>query len=228
MGWLDFLFDKQNDVRGRQQAFLANYEFPRGARDKFARRHPSLNARQIEQVFEALRFYFQLCHEANGKMVSMPSRVVDDAWHEFILFTRDYHEFCQGAFRRYLHHTPASASYGAAQEEAGKRLAYRLSCKREGLNPAALGAVPLLFALDSQLGITDGFVYTPEMLEDIQRKQQQEGGALHSGGGCGGATGGDSPDGCADGGSDGGACGDGGGSCGGGGCGGGGGGCGGG
>jgi hypothetical protein len=31
---------------------------------------------------------------------------IDDMWHEFILFTEDYTEFCQRYFGKYLHHLP--------------------------------------------------------------------------------------------------------------------------
>lgn len=41
-------------------------------------------------------------------MVSMPSRVVDVAWHEFILLTRVYAEFGEEGLGRFLHHTPAA------------------------------------------------------------------------------------------------------------------------
>jgi hypothetical protein len=34
-----------------------------------------------------------------------PSRRVDDLWHEFILFTREYHAFCE-RIGSYVHHVP--------------------------------------------------------------------------------------------------------------------------
>jgi hypothetical protein len=39
----------------------------------------------------------------------MPSRAVDEAWHEFILDSIAYTRFCEGAFGHYLHHTPVEA-----------------------------------------------------------------------------------------------------------------------
>lgn len=35
-----------------------------------------------------------------------PSLQVDLAWHEFILFTRLYHGFCEQHFSRFIHHSP--------------------------------------------------------------------------------------------------------------------------
>ncbi|CAH0442450.1 glycine-rich domain-containing protein [Ralstonia pseudosolanacearum] len=39
----------------------------------------------------------------------MPSRVADDLWHAFILYTREYRDFCRRAFGKFLHHLPSAA-----------------------------------------------------------------------------------------------------------------------
>lgn len=41
-------------------------------------------------VARALRQFFLTFHKSKYQRVAMPSQVVDDLWHEFILFTRDY------------------------------------------------------------------------------------------------------------------------------------------
>lgn len=33
-------------------------------------------------------------------------REIDEMWHEFILFTKDYTDFCQRYFGEYMHHLP--------------------------------------------------------------------------------------------------------------------------
>jgi hypothetical protein len=45
-----------------------------------------------------------------NKMVAMPSRVLDVAWHEFILNTARYNYFCKNGIGRFIHHTPAEGS----------------------------------------------------------------------------------------------------------------------
>jgi hypothetical protein len=35
-----------------------------------------------------------------------PSELVDIGWHTFVLYTRDYAEFCRQVAGRFLHHTP--------------------------------------------------------------------------------------------------------------------------
>ena len=86
-------------------AFIDKYVFPSSVKEKFKRRHPKLDEKAVEAVFIALKDFFIFC--TDGEWHSMPSRVVDDAWHEFILHTREYHHFCEGAFGKFLHHSPA-------------------------------------------------------------------------------------------------------------------------
>ena len=33
-------------------------------------------------------------------------REIDEMWHEFILFTKDYSDFCAKYFGEYMHHLP--------------------------------------------------------------------------------------------------------------------------
>ena len=44
----------------------------------------------------------------DSKETTSPSYLVDLAWHEFILCTKYYHQFCSNKFGRFIHHTPGS------------------------------------------------------------------------------------------------------------------------
>lgn len=44
-----------------------------------------------------------------GFAVYWPMRALDEMWHEFLLFTEDYAEFCSRYLGGYLHHTPKTA-----------------------------------------------------------------------------------------------------------------------
>ena len=52
---------------------------------------------------EALRFLERAA--TAGRMIE-PTADADRAWHEFILFTRDYEQYCQECFGRFIHHEP--------------------------------------------------------------------------------------------------------------------------
>jgi hypothetical protein len=218
MSLWSLFFPNANAAQEQQRRFIENYEFRAGLRQKFAGRHSHLTREQQTQVFEALREYFLLCHASPNEMVSMPSLVVDDAWHEFILFTRDYLEFCQQAFGRYLHHTPAYAMKSSRQERVGIRRTWKLACQHERINPREPHRLPNLFAIDGALAISGGFIYSLDAMALNRRNASQNAAGCGGAGGCGGSGGSHSGHGsgdCGPGSSDGG-CGDGGSSCGGG------------
>jgi hypothetical protein len=195
--------------RQRRGAYIAAYPYQRFLDKRLAACRPELSAEQRSEVFAALDDYFQLCRKAGRRMVAMPSQAADDAWHEFILFTRQYDKFCRHAFGRFLHHTPAEAMRTPTQASDGLKRAWRLACAHEKINPKAPERLPRLFALDAALGIAGGFVYQLDCLA-------ANGGAAGSGYcashiGCGGGSGGCSGDsGASDGGGCGGGCGGGG------------------
>jgi hypothetical protein len=205
-----------------KRAYIADYTFPKGLDNRFLKHHPGLTPAQMKRVFEGLRQFFNVALEAKGKFVAMPSQVVDDLWHEFILYTRNYELFCRRGLGRFLHHTPAVVA-GSARHGSVHRT-WHLACREEGINPRKPHRLPLLFALDGDFDIPGGFRYVPDCsrLPPDQRSSDTYCGAtLGDSGGDGGW--GDSSDGNGshgDGGGDSG--GDGGSSCGGG-CGGGGG-----
>lgn len=144
----------------RQQAYLNAFQFPTTISVKLKHTYPHLSEQDIKQVLSALKQYFAICHTAGGKMVAMPSQAVDVAWHEFILFTRDYKEFCDKALGRFLHHTPAEAMKKPNNAQQGIKRAWRLACTAQGINPKSPSRLPLLFAIDSSLNIPDGFNYS--------------------------------------------------------------------
>lgn len=89
----------------------------------------------------------------------MPSQVADDLWHEFILSTRHYQLFCDQAFGRFLHHSPAAVLSSKKDTNEGLRRCWVQVCKEELIDPRKPTRLPLLFALDSQLEIPNGFYY---------------------------------------------------------------------
>ena len=146
--------------RSRQLAYIRNYHFHKSIRDKLLKKHPHITEAQSHMVFRALRDYFWMCNKGKRNMVAMPSQVVDDAWHEFILFTRSYKLFCSRALGRFLHHTPTEAMSSQTLAQEGIKRAWRLACAKEHIDPSAPGKLPLIFAIDSMLEIADGFKYT--------------------------------------------------------------------
>lgn len=213
----------QRQLLLRREAFIRQAELPRGLYEALRKRHPGLSLKDCQLVGNGLRQFF-LAHLKSGRRyVSMPSQVVDDLWHEFILHTKNYDAFCGKAFGRFLHHTPAAVLASTdRQVNAGLRRCWWFACLEEHLNPRQATRLPLLFALDSKLGIAGGFAY---VLDCGGVRRENDGGTVYCGGEFGdrsvdGSLDGFGPDGGSGGGADGGGS-DGGSGCGGGGCGGG-------
>lgn len=147
----------------RRLAFIDHYPFHPAIASRLRKKRPQLTTEQEALVLRGLKDYFRICAKAGRRrLVAMPSQVVDDAWHEFILFTRAYESFCRKGLGRYLHHTPAEAMGGPARARESIRRAWRLACAKEGIDPLHPSRLPLLFALDSLLAIPDGFNYVPD------------------------------------------------------------------
>jgi hypothetical protein len=146
-------------IRYVRARYLERFVFPDALRRKLREARPELTREQENLVFDALRDYFHLCRLAGRRFVSMPSQAVDDAWHAFILFTRSYDQFCRRALGRFLHHTPAEAMVSPTIAQEGIKRAWKLACRREGIDPKAPARLPLLFAIDGMLGIANGFHY---------------------------------------------------------------------
>src|SRR5262245_45930187 len=90
--------------RTGRRTFIENYEFSIGLEDKLE--EILGDDRYSEIALDGLRAWYLACLHAGGELIGMPSKTVDIAWHEMILRTREYHDFCQKAFGGYLHHSP--------------------------------------------------------------------------------------------------------------------------
>jgi hypothetical protein len=68
-------------------------------------RYAAKNALSITEsmaIFGELEFFLQ-----NASVARLsPSEIIDGAWHEFILHTKQYTDYCGEQFGRYIHHLP--------------------------------------------------------------------------------------------------------------------------
>lgn len=175
--------------------YIRTYIFPKGLLDKLATIRPELSLKERQLVARALRQYF-LAHLKSGrKFVSMPSQVADDLWHEFILYTRHYESFCNKAFGKFMHHTPAVALGANKQDNTGLRRTWWYCCLEENISPRAATRLPLLFSLDEKFNIGNGFRYTLDCKGVKRDDVRGSNGSVY----CGGDMSSDSFDGTTDG-----------------------------
>jgi len=158
----------------QRDAYIRSFELPRGLFEQLRKRRPELSLKECQLVSHGLRQFFLAYRKSGGKYVSMPSQVADDLWHEFILYTRNYQAFCRKAFGKFLHHTPAVALSSAAAANAGLRRVWWHACLEDNINPRKPTRLPLLFALDTKLGIADGFHYSADCAS-LRRRQGASG-----------------------------------------------------
>ncbi len=148
-----------NRAMARRLAVIDAYEFPSSVRSRFSLQHQSLSAEDVRVVEAGTRQWFRLVARHPKAKLAMPSVIVDDMWHEHVLHTRDYAEFCDSAFVRFLHHTPESAMSAdgaSANRTAGIATTYKVAQQDE---PGEAGRLPLLFRADAELGIGGGRRY---------------------------------------------------------------------
>lgn len=75
---------------------------------------------QAEDAFMGMKQYLYLAGTRGGGL-SPQSEIVDEAWHNFMLFSLDYQKFCMGYFGRFIHHQPFNAAKRAASNGQGSR-----------------------------------------------------------------------------------------------------------
>ncbi len=161
-------------ARWQREKWLRERPLPMFLRRKLRSEFPHLSSKDVELVERGLRQFFVACLRSNRQFVAMPSKVVDAMWHEFILHTKAYQEWCTLGLGWFLHHTPAQVLGVQAAGNDGLRRAWYWACRDETIRPAAPTRLPLLFALDAKLGIANGFHYQADC-NDIQKKSKMGG-----------------------------------------------------
>ncbi len=143
-----------------RRQFVRDAALPKFLVDKLIAAHPQLKRGDAELVLRGLRQFFMAHLRSGRQFVGMPSKVVDTAWHEFILHTQAYQLWCESAFGKLLHHTPAEVMRANdARRNDGLRRTWYWTCKEESIDPRKPTRLPLLFALDRKFGIAGGYRY---------------------------------------------------------------------
>jgi hypothetical protein len=84
--------------------------------DKLRRERLVATPEEGEQLFQELKKFLYLDALRPNSFIPMFSRRVDEVWHQFVLFTAEYAQFCDHFFGRYFHHAPSII--GESGEEA--------------------------------------------------------------------------------------------------------------
>lgn len=77
---------------------------------------------ESEDIFVQVKKFLWLAHQRRmagletGLSIDIPIVVIDEMWHNFVLFTKEYTAFCKDFFGYYVHHAPTTEA-----EEVGHR-----------------------------------------------------------------------------------------------------------
>lgn len=100
-------------------ARLASFEAPY-LEERLLSKGVLANHGEFQDVFSEFKKFVALNYLYDESFV-MLSPAVDSLWHQFILFTRSYTEFCLEFLGRYLHHEPAGSLQSDNTEKAVSR-----------------------------------------------------------------------------------------------------------
>lgn len=86
----------------------------------------SLSESESSDLFEDLKKWMYLCTVSSVAL--SPPKMIDEAWHNFLLFTMEYKRFCDEYCGRFIHHFP----FDGVPPDA-KRKQTRLNTKNEAI-----------------------------------------------------------------------------------------------
>ena len=152
-----FLLLRQRE-QSKQDSFIDNYKFPNRIENMLKEIYPHLSYDDIQIVFKGLNEYFKLYVIASRRMIVIPSRLIDRTWFEFMQSEQEYEKFSQQAFGFFLNRSPLVEiqKHGINND---LKVLWTLACDREGINPDSPNKLPLIFVLDIQFNIDDGFKF---------------------------------------------------------------------
>lgn len=89
--------------------------------DKIIKRIADNGVEAAAECFAECLKFLKLC-ASTPDTDFVPSRLVDEGWHEFVLCTREYMEFCQTECGGYIHHDPTDGPDVDAYERTRQAL----------------------------------------------------------------------------------------------------------
>lgn len=81
-----------------KDVIVNNYIISKYAQDQ------GLDCDIAKKHFQGMVSFLDMC--ASSNYPCFPDRIIDNAWHTFLLFTKDYQLYCQDAYDKFIHHNP--------------------------------------------------------------------------------------------------------------------------
>lgn len=71
-----------------------------------------IEQKEASKIFNETLKWLWLGNKIDGVFIDDSTLIIDEMWHNFILFTQDYENFCMNHFGRYIHHQPEKRKKG--------------------------------------------------------------------------------------------------------------------
>ena len=97
-----------DDTSSERWASALTYEAP-FLYEKLLKNHVVESTAEADALFREVKRYLVMTAADPTVSWSMYSLRIDEIWHQFILFTREYIEYCNENFARYIQHAPSTA-----------------------------------------------------------------------------------------------------------------------
>lgn len=83
-----------------------------------------INKKEAECLFKEAIKWLWYCNQPKTKdhrYIDKSLAIIDEVWHTFILYTKDYAHFCLTHFGKYMHHAPTSIAEAKIVSETPKK-----------------------------------------------------------------------------------------------------------
>ena len=77
--------------------------------EKLVKDHVCVSEDEARALFREVKRFLHLNRADRSRIWDMYSHRVDEVWHQFVLFTRQYMDFCQRYYGLYLPHSPSNS-----------------------------------------------------------------------------------------------------------------------
>lgn len=144
---------------------------------------------QARVLFDEVKKYLLLSRYLRQPL-PMSSALVDAAWHQFVLFSREYEAFCQSCLGAFFHHVPEDPRREARSDASGARettpdefielyeasfgplpaVWYDSECLRQETRLRRVSAEPLSVAEDDERALLLRGAIAPEVVCRVSRR----------------------------------------------------------
>lgn len=88
----------------------------------------NMSANAAHSLFKDMLRFLYICGSRRARQHPFyPPVLIDEAWHTFLLFTKEYDAFCRFYFGTFIHHSPVTATNRNKHKDIPKNLVFPIA-----------------------------------------------------------------------------------------------------